>query len=207
MNPPPLAAADASCSGSPRSYRNARSARVIGKSLGISRQKELVMTPEEHLGFEQRTRTSDDAALRRLVILEASQYRPEVVDMARDELRRRGLRVLSPEDFWMQFPAEWIAAMGFCYRCCVETTDDSLGLIMTYKGIGTRLRGGIGGLGDKPCMECGSIIQEKWFYVIVPVVPLGKYRVIGIARKSMGAELIGRKLEEPPDNVRSSTNA
>ncbi len=155
------------------------------------------MTPEEHLGFEQRTRTLDDAALRRLVILEASQYRPEVVDMARDELRRRGLRVLSPEDFWMQFPAEWIAAMGFCYRCCVETTDDSLGLIMTYRGIGTRLRGGIGGLGDKPCMECGSIIKEKWFYVIVPVVRLGNYRVIGITRKSMGEELIGRKLKEP----------
>ena len=46
-------------------------------------------------------------------------------------------------------------------------------------------------------MECGSIIKEKWFYVIVPVVRLGNYRVIGITRKNMGEELIGRKLKEP----------
>jgi len=52
------------------------------------------------VNFKRRTKALDDAALRRLVILEPSQYRTEVVSMARDELRRRGLAVLSPEDFW-----------------------------------------------------------------------------------------------------------
>ena len=149
------------------------------------------------VNFKRRTKALDDAALRRLVILEPSQYRTEVVSMARDELRRRGLAVLSPEDFWKQFPAEWIDALGFCHRCWSETTDDSLGVLLTYKGIGTRLRGGLAGLGDKPCVECGSVILEKWFYMVVPVVRLGYYRVIRIGRKSMGGEFIGRRVQEP----------
>jgi len=46
-------------------------------------------------------------------------------------------------------------------------------------------------------VECGSVILEKWFYMVVPVVRLGYYRVIRIGRKSMGGEFIGRRVKEP----------
>ena len=146
------------------------------------------MTPEEYREFEKRTRALDDAGLRRLTVLESSQYRPEVVTIARDELARRRLSVLSPEDYWKQFPAEWMAALGFCYRCWSETTDESPGLMVTFDLVGTRLLGR-----DEGCVECGSVVQSKWFCVIVPIVRLGRYRVIRLERRGY----VGRKVKDP----------
>ena len=144
------------------------------------------MTPDERREHEERMRAMDDAALRCLVVLQGSDYRPEVVSIARDELARRRIPVLSPEDYWKQYPQEWVAAVGFCYRCWTQTTDESPGHTATVNFIGTRLLGS-----DEQCPACGSVVQTKWFCVIVPIVPLGRYRVIHAAR----GEYIGRRLE------------
>jgi hypothetical protein len=149
------------------------------------------MTPDERRGFEQQMQTLDDAGLRRLLILEESQYRPDVVDVARDELVKRKLPVLSPAGYWKQFPVEWMAAVGFCYSCWVETTDESPGPTVTINLIGTRLLGR-----GNPCSTCGAIVQAKWLCVVVPVVRLGRYKVIYAKRHVLkAAGYIGRRLK------------
>ena len=74
------------------------------------------MTPEARWEVEKRMQELDDGTLRRLVTVELSQYEPEAVDVARDELRR-WISILSPEEYWKQFRDEWLAGVGFCYRC------------------------------------------------------------------------------------------
>lgn len=150
-----------------------------------------MLTPEARRAIELHTRGLDDAALRRLVTLEASQYEPGALAIARDELRRRGIRELSPEAYWKEFPDEWLAGVGFCYRCWGDTTDESPGPTFTVF-VGVRLFGS----GD-PCTVCGSVVRRMWFCIVVPIValvlpifPLDRYRVI---RRERG-HYIGRLL-------------
>jgi len=146
------------------------------------------MTPDQRREHEERMRTMEDASLRCLLVLQQSDYLPEVASIARDELARRRIPMLSREEYWQQYPEEWLAAVGFCYRCWAQTTDESPGLSFTVDLIGTRLLGS-----DEPCSTCGSVVQTKWFCVIVPITRLGRYRVI---RRRRG-EHIGRRVEEP----------
>lgn len=150
------------------------------------------MTPEERRDFEQQMRGLDDASLRRLVILEESAYRPEVVDIARDELARRGLQPLSLENFWRTFPAEWIAAVGFCYPCWSVTTAEPPRTFALHGLIGTLLLGR-----DDPCATCGSVVSTTWFCVVLPVFRTrSRYRVLyGQGGLITPAPYIGRRLK------------
>jgi len=135
------------------------------------------MTPEERRQLEEQMRELDDAALLRLVVLERSQYRPEALDIAHVELSRRRLPTLSsPEEFWQRFPNEWLAAVGFCYRCWTETTDESPAHTASFRGR------------DACCAVCGSVVQTAWHRFI----PLGRYRVI---HRGFGA-YVGRQLKD-----------
>jgi hypothetical protein len=89
------------------------------------------MTPEERRAVERHMPELDNRALRILVAVEQSQYQPEEVGIARDELARRRIPVLSPIEYWQQFPGEWLAGVGFCYRCWADTTDESPGDTLT----------------------------------------------------------------------------
>ena len=149
------------------------------------------MTPEERRGFEQQMRGLDDTALRRLVVLEESAYRPEVVDIARDELARRKLPLLSLEEYWRQFPEEWMTALGFCYPCWIHTIDEPPSAIAFRGLIGTLLLGR-----DNPCSTCGSVVSTKWFCVVVPIIRMSRYRVIYAKRRLLTPpEYIGRRLK------------
>lgn len=99
------------------------------------------MIPEAQRKIEKYMQELDDGTLRRLVAVELSQFEPAAVEMARDELRRRRIPILSPEEYWQQFPDEWLAGVGFCYRCWTATTDDPPGDTLTVNFIGTRLLG------------------------------------------------------------------
>jgi hypothetical protein len=145
------------------------------------------MTPDKRREHEERMQSMDDAALRCLVVLGESEYVPEVLAIARDELARRRIPVLSVEDYWKQYPDEWLAAVGFCYDCWTQTTDESPGHVVTLNLIGTRLVGN-----TEPCAKCGSAVEAKWFCVVLPVIPLGRYRVIHGPR----GEYIGRRLDD-----------
>ena len=140
----------------------------------------------DHREVQKRMEKLDDASLRRLVFLEQSDYLPGAVEIARGELVRRGIPVLTPEDYWHQFRDEWMESIGFCYRCWAETTDESAGQSMTLNFVGQRLIGS-----EDPCEVCGSVVQTKWFCVIAPLVRIGRYRVIPGPRN----EYIGRKLK------------
>lgn len=132
-------------------------------------------------------RELDNSALRILVAVEQSQYQPEAVGIARDELARRRIPVLSPIEYWQQFPGEWLAGVGFCYRCWADTTDESPGDTLTVNLIGSRLVGR-----HDRCTVCDSVVQTMWFCIVVPIVPLDRYRVIHLT----SGKYIGRMLKK-----------
>ena len=73
-----------------------------------------------------------------------------------------------------RFPQERIGADGFCEQCRSSTADESPGDTTVVNLLfGTRLIGH-----DEVCPICGSVLQSKWFWIGVPIIPLGKYRVI-----------------------------
>jgi hypothetical protein len=141
----------------------------------------------EQRKIHDRIRTLDDASLRRLVFLDATDYLPEAVEFARGELSRRRIPTLDPEEYWQQYPEEWIEGRGFCYPCWMQTTDESLGHPVTLYFVGVRLRGN-----EDPCPLCGSVVKTTWFYVVLPLVPIDRYRVV------LGASgtYVGRKLKD-----------
>jgi hypothetical protein len=149
------------------------------------------MTSDEVRQIEQRMQDLDDHALLRLVAVEESDYRSEALDIARAELRRRRLKVLNAEQYWDQFPLERIGPDGFCAGCRAQTTEASPGDTSTMNLARTRL------IGDRdPCPACGSVIPTKWFCLIVPIIPLGRYRIIYLEKGLLHSRYIGRKLRE-----------
>jgi hypothetical protein len=134
----------------------------------------------------------DDHALIRLVAVEQSDYTMQAIDIARNELHRRGLDVLSDEQYYEQFPLERVLPSGFCMGCYLQTTGESLAGTSTFNLVGTRL---IGGFFDR-CPICGSVLQERWYCLIVPVFPLGQYRVLYRERSLFYSRYLGRKLRK-----------
>jgi hypothetical protein len=130
--------------------------------------------PDEQRRLEARFRSLEDAELRRITALEREQYRDDAFALATDEMARRRLPVLSPEEYWAQFREEWLAQVGFCFPCWATTTDELLvGAPPRGRLIGTRLVEG----GD-PCPVCRSVVATECFCVVVPIVRFGRYRVI-----------------------------
>jgi len=75
---------------------------------------------------------------------------------------------------------------GFCQACLDTTSADSPGSTFTFNAVGTRMF-----FARDRCRQCHSIVQRKAFCVLfLPVVPLGKYRVIYTAPR----QYIGRKV-------------
>jgi hypothetical protein len=143
-------------------------------------------------------RSLHNHALLRLVAVEAFDYRPEALGIARNELHRRQLAVLNQEQYWVQFPVERVAADGFCAACRSQTTDESSGNTTVVNFIfGTRLIGH-----DDRCSACGSLLQMLWLQIGLPIIPLGRYRVIYLEKDLFSGRYIGRKLrnETRPTN-------
>ena len=69
---------------------------------------------------------------------------------------------------------------GFCEKCIAETTEQSVGGGTRFNGIGTAL--GVPYRKSK-CPECNSVIQQKWFYLLFPLLPRGKFRIIMVRDK------------------------
>jgi hypothetical protein len=148
------------------------------------------MTPTEKRTIEEQMRSLDDHTLLRLVAVESFDYRPEALDIARVELRQRKLEILNKEEFWARFPSEEIGLDGFCASCRSQTTDESPGNTGTVNFIfGTRLIGH-----DDQWPTCGSWLQTLWLQVLLPVVPLGRYRIIYLDRHLYSGRYVGRKL-------------
>jgi len=144
------------------------------------------MRSSERRTGEQGLRLKHEAELRSIAVLRASDFVPEMVSSARAELARRNLPVPTPEEYWKERPQEWLAAMGFCYPCWAQTSDEPARGNTAIERIGIGLTGEVAG-----CATCGSVIKTRSVWLGVPLIPLGQYRVIHRA----GGKYIGRKLK------------
>jgi uncharacterized membrane protein len=71
-------------------------------------------------------------------------------------------------------PASAVFGLMFCERCLALTTDQPAPDTMTHDLVlGTQFMGAA----DR-CEQCHSVIRTLWFWVVVPVLPFGSYRVI-----------------------------
>ena len=122
-----------------------------------------------------------------MVFLESSNYLPEAVALASSELFRRGIPKLTPEEYWRQYPREWMESKGFCYPCWTQTTDDTPEPLFTIHFVGLGLRGS-----ENPCPVCGSTVQTKWLVALVPLVPFDRFRVV----QREGGKFIARRLKD-----------
>ena len=155
------------------------------------------MEPSEYQDLQRTMSQLSDEQLTRIVAVEQADYRKEAVRIAREELRRRGLRELTEEEYRATPEQRAIEATGFCPACLTATTDQSPGSTGTTGfiviGIGTRLIG----MGD-PCPTCGSVIQSKYLCLGVPLIPLGRYRIKylgdGLLGGVLAREYVGRRL-------------
>ncbi len=158
--------------------------------MRISKIESMVSNNQGEL--EERMRALDNHALLHLVAVEAADYRPEAVEIACKELERRRWGVLTREQYWSQFPAERVGGDGFCSNCRTQTTDESPGGTSVVNFIfGTRLIGH-----DDRCPSCGSVRQTMWFQFILPIIPLGTYRIIYLERGLMSGRYVGRKVRK-----------
>jgi hypothetical protein len=148
-----------------------------------------IMSLEDLRGIKERMRRIDDHALIRLVAVEQSDYKPQAIDIARSELHRRCLDVLSAEQYYDQFPLERLLPSGFCVGCHLKTTDESPGNTSTFNFVGMRLIGF-----SDCCPICGSVLQRMWYCLIVPVFPLDQYRVLYRESGPFRRSHVGRKL-------------
>jgi hypothetical protein len=67
-----------------------------------------------------------------------------------------------------------VFGIAFCPRCLQLTEDrEAPGSMVHNVVVGTRYMGSA----DR-CDQCGSVVRTLWLWLIVPVLPLGSYRVI-----------------------------
>jgi hypothetical protein len=139
----------------------------------------------------------DDKELIRLIAIDSLLYRKDAVDVARTILQHRHRPLMTSEEYYQEFPLERILPSGFCVACYLQTKDESPGDTWQVNFCGTRL------IGYEQCPICHSIIQIKWFCLLIPIIPLGKYRVIYSEKSIFNSSYIGRKfrVKEPGDRV------
>ena len=148
---------------------------------------------EQLTDTERHMRGLEDKELQCIVATNRDSYTDEAVRIAEAELERRSCPVLSPEDYWKQYPGERMTDSGFCVTCAEQTTEETAGdLTLTYLvpfllGIGTWLSGN-----NEPCPTCRSVVQSKKLWIVFPVRRLGRYRVIWPEGRG-GTDLAGGK--------------
>jgi len=65
----------------------------------------------------------------------------------------------------------------FCPVCAADTLDKSAPSLMMHNLLGTQFLGSA----DR-CETCGSTVRTIWFTIVLPLVPLGSYRVIPVGK-------------------------
>ncbi len=130
-----------------------------------------------------------DQQLVQLVAIRYVDYSPAQIELAVDELDRRGLPVLSSREYFDQNPTE-ITNSRFCLDCLSDTTGESPPSTLSVNFVfGTRLIGWAA-----PCPQCGSVVKYLWFWFGLPVMFYGKYRVIYTDRGLLSKNYVGRRI-------------
>src|SRR4051794_17767371 len=64
--------------------------------------------------------------------------------------------------------------IAFCDNCIQETVEVGAGNTCTINGVGTTFYGK-----SQRCPHCGSVVRQLfWCVMLIPIVPLGKFRVL-----------------------------
>jgi hypothetical protein len=150
------------------------------------------MSLQNQSEVEKHMQSLDDHALLRVIAIESADYRPEALDIARSELRRRSIAPLATGEYLTRFPEERVGSDGFCAVCRSKTTDQSPGNTSTVNFVlGNRLIGS-----EDRCPACGSVEQTLWLQIVLPIIPLGRYRVIYLDKDMFSSRYVGRKLRQ-----------
>jgi hypothetical protein len=133
----------------------------------MGKRTTLKLPPIEELR-EDIERRSDDVLLR-MVSVDAAEYREDVLDCARAELRRRGKEPPTSAEFVESLSKEDLHDSDlFCARCRAATTDEGYA-----SWPAARLRDAHG-----PCDACGSVVRDQYIVVFhIPLVYIASYRV------------------------------
>ena len=115
----------------------------------------------------------DDRTLLNIVTIEAADYREDVLDLAREELRARGLQVpSSTKEYLSTIDADELQEGElFCDACYAETQDQAYPVTgeMFLRRLGSAYA---------PCPRCGSVVRDHCVAIWgIPLVTLASYRV------------------------------
>lgn len=103
-------------------------------------------------------------------------------------IKRDGSHFCGGRCLRVRYPLFW------CARCLAETTDEGPGDVGTFNGTGTTLRDKSG---IQPCPECGSRVARVWYkLMLIPIVPLGWYRVHWLLRDMGFGKFKARRLRD-----------
>ncbi len=122
--------------------------------------------------IRRRLESLDDSSLLEMVTVEAADYRDDVLDAARNELRRRGREVPTTDEFLESLsPDELEEGHHFCKSCHEETTDER------FPASGVTFRRQLTGAYDR-CNVCGSVVRDHCLVVFfIPIWRFARYRV------------------------------
>lgn len=111
--------------------------------------------------------------LQRMVTVQAEDWVPAALVMAREEILRRGAAVLGAQEFLEHHPEEAIDETGFCGACTQVSVGRegpprfSAGLV----GVAYRIS-------REECPRCGARAGRAFVSILgIPSVPLGRYMV------------------------------
>jgi hypothetical protein len=115
----------------------------------------------------------DDHTLLKIVTVEAGDYREDVLDLARAELRARGIQIpSSTKEYLSSLDVDDLHESElFCEACHAETEDEPYPATgeMWFRHLFS---------GHHACPRCGSVVREHCFTIFgLPLVILAKYRV------------------------------
>ena len=131
------------------------------------------VSPEQRREIKGRMKELNDHELLRIVALEESEYLPEAMEIAREELELRNVKALDAGEYYTQFPAE-NPFIDFCKRCLEQTTPEGPDYLGRMGPFRYALRGY-----DHECETCGSLLADKWLYIVFfPVRKMEQYRVL-----------------------------
>jgi hypothetical protein len=150
------------------------------------------MDPERRLEISVLMSNFNDHELLRIVALEESEFLPEAIEIARQELEARNIKPLTSTGYFAQFPAE-DPSSGFCQSCLDQTTSEEPGEFGIRNLLGPRILGF-----DHECSNCGSLLVEKWYCIVFPIRKMAEYRVLyKKAHWLLGREQVYRRVKEP----------
>ena len=131
------------------------------------------VSPEQRREIKERMKDFKDHELLRIVALEESEFIPEAIQIAREELELRNVKPLDAGEYYIQFPSE-NPFIDFCTSCLEQTTPEGPEYLGRMGPFSYDLKGF-----DHECETCGSVLADKWLYFLLfPVRKMEQYRVL-----------------------------